>query len=68
MDEEGYVITDELMRTNVPGIFAAGEIQDALYRQVTTSVGQGAAAGMQAERWLGEHEDSLQDLGETVAA
>lgn len=56
MDEEGYVITDELMRTSVPGIFAAGEIQDPLYRQVATSVGQGCSAGMQAERWLSERE------------
>lgn len=56
MDEHGYVITDELMRTSVNGVFAAGEIQDAIYRQIATSVGQGAAAGMQAERWLSERE------------
>ena len=52
MDERGYVITDERMMTSVPGVFAAGEIQDPIYRQVTTSVGQGAAAGMMVERWL----------------
>ena len=56
MDEHGYVITDELMRTNVPGIYAAGEIQDSVYRQVATSVGQGAAAGIQLERWLSSQE------------
>ncbi|MFN2136017.1 MAG: FAD-dependent oxidoreductase, partial [Candidatus Promineifilaceae bacterium] len=56
MDEHGYVITDELMRTNVPGVFAAGEIQDPIYRQVATSVGQGAAAAMQLERWLSSRE------------
>ena len=56
MDEHGYVITDELMRTNVPGVFAAGEIQDPIYRQVATSVGQGAAAGIQLERWLSDQE------------
>lgn len=56
MDEHGYIITDELMRTSVNGVFAAGEIQDAIYRQIATSVGQGAAAGMQAERWLSEQE------------
>jgi thioredoxin reductase (NADPH) len=56
MDEHGYVITDELMRTNVPGVFAAGEIQDPIYRQVATSVGQGAAAGIQLERWLSEQD------------
>ncbi len=56
MDEEGYVITDELMRTSVPGIFAAGEIQDPVYRQVATSVGQGCAAAMQAQKWLSDRE------------
>jgi thioredoxin reductase (NADPH) len=56
MDEHGYLITDELMRTSVPGIFAAGEIQDAVFRQIATSVGQGAAAGMQVEKWLSERE------------
>jgi thioredoxin reductase (NADPH) len=56
MDEHGYVITDELMRTNVPGVFAAGEIQDPVFRQVATSVGQGCAAAMQLERWLSEQE------------
>lgn len=56
MDEHGYVITDELMRTSVPGIFAAGEIQDPIYRQIGTSVGQGVAAAMQTEKWLSERE------------
>ena len=68
MDEEGYVITDEFMRTSVPGVYAAGEIQDPIYRQVATSVGQGTAAAMQAEKWLAEHEDTLQVLDEPVAA
>jgi len=52
MDERGYLITDQQMMTSVPGVFAAGEIQDPVYRQVATSVGQGAAAGMMVERWL----------------
>lgn len=55
-DEYGYVITDRLMRTNIEGVFAAGEVQDRIYRQVATSVGQGTAAAMSAERWLAEHE------------
>jgi hypothetical protein len=50
MDEHGYVITDKLMRTSVEGVFAAGEIQDPLWKQVATSVGQGAAAAMSAEQ------------------
>ena len=56
MDEHGYVITDELMRTSVDGIFAAGEIQDSVYRQIATSVGQGTAAALRTEKWLSERE------------
>jgi len=54
MDEHGYVITDKMMRTSVPGVFAAGEIQDPIYRQIATSVGQGTAAAIQLERWLSQ--------------
>ncbi len=56
MDEHGYIITDEMMRTSVDGVFAAGEIQDAVYRQVATSVGQGTAAALRTEKWLSERE------------
>jgi thioredoxin reductase (NADPH) len=56
MDDRGYLITDEKMMTSVPGVFAAGEIQDPVYRQIGTSVGQGTAAAMMAERWLEERE------------
>ncbi|MDX1663444.1 MAG: thioredoxin-disulfide reductase [Candidatus Promineifilaceae bacterium] len=62
MDEHGYVITDEFMRTSVPGVFAAGEIQDPVYRQIATSVGQGCAAAMQAEKWLSEREDERAEM------
>ena len=57
MDEHGYLITDRLMRTSVPGIFAAGEIQDSRFRQMATSVGQGVAAAMEAEKYLAALED-----------
>ena len=57
MDEQGYLITDRLMRTSVPGIFAAGEIQDHRFRQVATSVGQGVAAAIETEKYLAELED-----------
>ncbi len=52
LDEDGHLVTDKLMRTNVPGVFAAGEIQDKIYKQVATSVGQGCAAAMQTEKFL----------------
>ena len=54
MDEEGYLITDKLMRTSVPGIFAAGEIQDHRFKQAATSAGQGVAAAMECEKYLAE--------------
>ena len=57
MDDEGYLITDKLMRTSVPGIFAGGEIQDRRFRQVATSVGQGVAAAMEVEKYIAEQED-----------
>ena len=52
MDDHGYLRTDARLMTDVEGIFAAGEVMDPVYRQVATSVGQGAAAGMMVERWL----------------
>ena len=56
MDEVGYLTVDDKMMTSVQGVFAAGEIQDPVYRQIGTSVGQGTAAAMMTERWLEEHE------------
>ena len=56
MDDQGYLITDKLMRTSVPGIFAAGEIQDHRFKQAATSAGQGVAAAMTCEKYLAELE------------
>ena len=60
LDEDGHLVTDKHMRTSVPGIFAAGEIQDKVFKQVATSVGQGCAVAMQAEKWLADHEEEEQ--------
>jgi thioredoxin reductase (NADPH) len=57
MDAHGYLRTDARMMTSVPGVFAAGEVQDPIYRQIASSVGQGCSAGMMVERWLVEHAD-----------
>ena len=52
LDDEGYIVVDKLMRTSKPGVYAAGEIADPHYRQVVTSAGMGAAAAIQATRYL----------------
>lgn len=58
MDDKGYLFVDRLMQTSIPGVFAAGEICDPDYRQVVTSAGMGAAAAIQATRFLsGEFSD-----------
>ncbi len=67
LNENGYIITDQRYRTNVDGVFAAGEIQDEIWRQVATSVGQGTSAAMAAIQWLEAHEDSLQPLTAATA-
>jgi len=55
LDEKGYLVVDRYMRTTIPGVFAAGEVADSHFRQVITSAGMGAAAAMQATRFLEEH-------------
>ena len=62
LNENGYIITDQRYRTNVEGVFAAGEIQDEIWRQVATSVGQGTSAAMAAIQWLEANEETLQEL------
>lgn len=52
MDENNYLVVDHLMQTNVPGVFAAGEVADPHFRQVITSAGMGAAAAIQANHFL----------------
>jgi thioredoxin reductase (NADPH) len=52
MSELGYIKINERMETNIPGVFAAGEAADPHFRQVVTSAGMGAAAAIQATRYL----------------
>lgn len=55
MDENNYLVVDHLMQTNVPGVFAAGEVADPHFRQVITSAGMGAAAAIQANHFLDDN-------------
>ncbi|WJY27722.1 MULTISPECIES: thioredoxin-disulfide reductase [Sporosarcina] len=60
LDEHGYIKTNEVMETEIPGIFAAGDVREKLLRQVVTATGDGSIAAQSCQKYVEELNDALE--------
>ncbi|MHC5217172.1 thioredoxin-disulfide reductase [Enterococcus sp. LJL128] len=63
-NEEGWIITDQEMRTAIPGVYAIGDVREKTLRQITTAVGEGGIAGQQVYKYLEEMKESEVKISE----
>ena len=59
LDERGFVVTDRMMTTSVPGVFAAGDIRSGSTKQLAAAVGEGAAAALQIRYHLQQRDAAM---------
>jgi len=67
LDEQGYIVTDDMLRTRLPGVFACGDAHANPLKQIAMAVGEGALAAVQAERYLDELDSPVKGTADATA-